>query len=164
MSHKSEFVSTKNGFKVQDGTLNATETPVINNDGEWVGTPIPSSALATANVGSVRTAVPTTTGATTGTLLAGSQFVTVTSAGANDIVILPEPVVGTTILLRNGATGYEIRSSAPATVAINGGVGAAAESAIGANVLVRLVCGTATTWVGTNFSTAGVVSATEVAA
>lgn len=74
------------------------------------------------------------------------QFVTVTSANAAHIVVLPEPVVGTIIILRNGATAYELRSSAPATVAINGGAGASAESAIAASTMVIAVCTTATTW------------------
>ena len=50
------------------------------------------------------------------------------------------------IILRNGATGYELRSSAPATVAINGGAGANAESAIAASTMVIAICTTATTW------------------
>lgn len=109
----------------------------------------------------------TATGATTGTIsdpVTDHVFVTVTSDDANKIIILPAPVIGTIVDLRNGATGYELRSSAPATVAINGGAAANAESAIGANVLTVCRCDTLTTWVCTNYSTAGVVSATEVAA
>lgn len=90
----------------------------------------------------------TADGSGTGTIAAAGmlQFVTVTSDDANKIVVLPAPTPGTIVILRNGATGYELRSSAPATVAINGGAGANAESAIAANTMVIAVCTTATTW------------------
>lgn len=74
------------------------------------------------------------------------QFVTVTSDSAAKIITLPPPTPGTIVILRNGATGYELRSSAPATVAINGGAAANAESAIGASTMVIAVCTSATTW------------------
>lgn len=103
--------------------------------------------------------------ATTGAAIAAaSSFVTVTSASADDIIILPAPVVGKTIQLYVGANGYELRSSNPATIAINGGSGAGAESAIAANVLVSITCTTATTWVGYQQTSAGTVSAVQVAA
>lgn len=90
----------------------------------------------------------TVAGATTGTIAdAGMlQFVTVTSSDANHIIILPTPTPGTIVILRNGATGYELRTSAPATIAINGGAGSNAESAIAASTMVIAVCTTATTW------------------
>ncbi len=74
------------------------------------------------------------------------QRVTVTAADANHIIVLPAPTPGAIVILRNGATGYELRSSAPATVSINGGAEANAESAIGANAMVIAVCTTATAW------------------
>lgn len=90
----------------------------------------------------------TSDGLTTGTIADAGllQFVTVTSAGANNIIVLPTPTPGTIVILANGATGYELRSSAPATVAINGGTGASAESAIAANTMVIAICTSATTW------------------
>lgn len=88
----------------------------------------------------------TSDGLTTGVIPAAAAFVTVTSANAAHIVALPAPVVGQIIVLRNGATGYELRSSAPATVAINGGTGASAESAIAASTMVIAVCTTLTSW------------------
>lgn len=93
-----------------------------------------------------RTATADGTG--TGTIAAAGalQFVTVTSDSADKIVILPAPTPGTIVILRNGATGYELRSSAPATVAINDGAGASAESAIAASTMVIAVCTSATTW------------------
>ena len=93
-----------------------------------------------------RTATADGTG--TGTIAAAGllQFVTVTSDDANKIVVLPAPTPGTIVILANGATGYELRSSAPATVAINGGAGASAESAIAASSMVLAICPSATTW------------------
>lgn len=90
----------------------------------------------------------TADGSGTGTIAAAGmlQFVAVTSADANHIVVLPPPTPGTIVILRNGATGYELRSSAPATVSINGGTGASAESAIAASTMVIAVCTSATTW------------------
>lgn len=88
----------------------------------------------------------TSDGLTTGVVPLGAAFVTVTSAGVNNIVTLPAPVVGQIIILRNGATGYELRTSAPTTIAINGGTGASAESAIAASTMVIAVCTSATTW------------------
>ena len=105
----------------------------------------------------------TVAGATTGTIVDGTTYVTVTASDANHIIILPTPTPGNIVWLYVGATGYELRSDTPASVAINGGTGAAAESAIGANVLVRMVCTSSTTWIGTQFSTAGTESAVPVA-
>ena len=62
-----------------------------------------------------------------------------------------------------GANGYELRTSNPASIAINGGIGANAESAIGANTLVRCICTSSTTWIATQFSSNGTESAVEVA-
>lgn len=92
----------------------------------------------------------TTDGTTTGTIAdaGGLQHVTVTCDDANKIIVLPTPTPGTIVVLHNGATGYELRSSAPATVAINAGTGSAAESAIAANSTCVMICVTATAWKG----------------
>lgn len=92
----------------------------------------------------------TSDGLTTGTIAdAGTyQAIAVTSASANNIIVLPTPTPGTVLDLYVGANGYELRSSAPATVAIGGGTGATAESAIPANSLAHIVCISATSWVG----------------
>jgi hypothetical protein len=49
-------------------------------------------------------------------------------------------------------------------VGINGGTGAAAESAIAANITTRVERTTATNWVGESRTAAGVVGVTQVAA
>lgn len=126
--------------------------------------------LSTAGVsrsilyGNTTTRTATTDGTTTGTIAANTIYATITSDNANKIVILPAPVVGQVIRLFVGATGYELRSSAPATIAINGGTGTNAESAIGANVLTTCTCTSATTWVCYNQAANGALTATEVAA
>lgn len=106
----------------------------------------------------------TADGTGTGVVPAGVPFVTVASADATHIVTLPTPVVGRLVCLRNGATGYELRSHDPENVAINGGSGAAAESAIPADTLVACLPDTATTWVCQNTATDGTTTATEAAA
>lgn len=131
-------------------------------DGALVLTDTAGNTLATLDTATVTFAAAATTllglgltstartatsdGTGTGTIADGSGFITVTSADANNIIVLPTPTPGTIVFLANGATGYELRSSAPATVAINGGTGAAAESAIAASTLVIAVCTSATTW------------------
>ena len=97
----------------------------------------------------------------------GAQFVTVAAdSDANHIVILPTPTPGTVVILtESGSTGYELRSSAPDTVAINGGAEANAESAIaGAITYVRCVCISATAWIASQYDADGDESKVEAAA
>ena len=106
-----------------------------------------------------RTATDDGTG--TGTIAAGETFITVNAdSDANHIITLPAPTPGTIVYLtENGSTGYELRSSAPATVSINGGAEANAESAIaGSTELVRCVCVSATKWIATQFAADGTES------
>ena len=135
---------------------------------------IPSPGLSTADVDvlipsvnalqltEARTATAAPGGAT-GVISTNTDFVTVTCDDANKVITLPTPTPGVVVAISNGATGYELRSSTPASVAINGGVAANAESAIPADTLVICVCRTATAWLCSNTDTAGVVTATEVA-
>lgn len=111
-----------------------------------------------------RTATADGTG--TGTIAAAGtlQFVQVTTDSADKIIVLPPPVVGTIVILNNGATGYELRSSAPATVAINGGAESAAESAIAANSTVIAICITTTAWKAIFLDADGDVAKVEAAA
>jgi hypothetical protein len=106
----------------------------------------------------------TDTGATTGTISAGVTHVVVTCDDANKIIILPAPVPGLVVTLVNGATGYELRTSNPATISINGGAGADAESAIAASMVIVMTCVSATAWIGASYTAAGVVGVVEVAA
>ena len=155
-----EYDDSENALKVYDGSAwNALpDTAAAQTFASAVTFTIGQQSAAVA-----RTATADGTG--TGTIADGATYVTVTAgADANSIIVLPTPTPGNVVWLNVGATGYELRSSAPATVAINGGTGAGAESAVGANVLVRCVCTSATTWVCSTFSTIGTEAALEAAA
>jgi hypothetical protein len=130
------------------GTVEATKAVVVDGSKD-IGTfgDVAAGSLTVTAV--ARTA--TATGATTGTIAALGSFqrIAVTSTSANDIIILPPAVVGTVIELHGGASGYELRSSAPGSIEIgNGTVNAAAESAIPALSVVHITCVTTTLWVG----------------
>lgn len=122
---------------------------------------------ATFTTGSQNSAVARTAtadGTGTGTIAAGTSFVSVTSGNAAHIIVLPAPVVGNVIMLMNGGTGYELRTSAPVSIAINGGSGSNAESAVSANTLVKCVCTSSTTWVANTFAADGTEAKLEAAA
>lgn len=92
------------------------------------------------------------------------QFVIPTWGLVDNILILPPATPGRIVLIAGAATGGEIRTSDPATIGINGGTGAAAESAIAANMLVALVCESPTNWKGLTIASNGVVTTLQVAA
>jgi hypothetical protein len=142
----------------------------------WVTLSTPNAAGVTAeiaaavpdNINALRvdeartaTAAP---GGTTGVISTGTDFVVVTSDNADKVITLPAPTPGVRVAIANGATGYELRSSDPETVAINGGTAAGAESAISANTLVVCTCRSATAWLCLSTATDGSVAATQVAA
>lgn len=106
----------------------------------------------------------TTTGGGSGRIPAVAAHVNVTSADVNNIITLPFADPGSVVTIANSTTGYELRSSDPLTIGINNGKAANAEAAIPASVLVTCTCVTATNWVCSQTTAAGVVSATEVAA
>tara|TARA_R110002020_G_scaffold45926_1_gene130970 strand:+ start:354 stop:1106 length:753 start_codon:yes stop_codon:yes gene_type:complete len=126
------------------------------------------AGAATFTTGSQNTAVARTAtadGTDTGTIAAGTSFVTLTSGGANTICILPAPVIGNIIYIsEDGTTGYELRSSAPASIGINGGTASNAESAIaGAITYIKCVCVSATNWICSQYDADGDESKVEVA-
>jgi hypothetical protein len=92
------------------------------------------------------------------------QFIAVTAktGDAAGLLTLPAPTPGTIICGYVGATGFELQSSAPGTVAINGGTGAAAKCSIAADMFWCVVCTTATTWHGFTI-TAATLAAMEAA-
>ena len=95
-----------------------------------LGMPGAGATTAGAVVATATPGAPFAYAGDNGTVPAGWSFASVTSEDANRIVILPAPAPGATVTLRNGGTGYELRTTEPAAVAINGGGGANAESAI----------------------------------
>lgn len=86
--------------------------------------------------GSDRAVTSTADGLTTGLLAAGDTFVTVTSAGANNIVTLPaiaDVPLGKEIWGKNGGTAFEMRTPSASTTKINGGDAHSNESVVAAN-------------------------------
>jgi len=150
------------------GTVEATKAVVVDGSKDvsgfndvGVGGDLTVTGDVTAATATVADLTPSTyatvartatsDGLTTGTIAdAGSyQSILVTSASADNIIVLPTPTPGTVLDLYVGANGYELRSSAPATVLIGGGTGGATvESAVPANSWLRVVCVDATHWVG----------------
>lgn len=109
-------------------------------------------------------ATATSDGTTTGTIAAGQTFVTAANGGdANNIIVLPAPSVGHIVLIKTTGA-LELRSSTPASISINGGTGASAESALPANCLAILVCVSSTAWLGLQIASNGTVGGIEAAA
>lgn len=106
----------------------------------------------------------TADGLTTGLVPLGTDVAVITSANADHIATLPDAPIGHLVVLIVAATGYELRSHAPATVGINGGTGAGAESAIAANTVVWAQRTTATNWIAWSRVAAGTLSVVQVAA
>ena len=108
------------------------------------------------------------TASDTGTAIAdGVSFVTVDAdSDANHIIILPTPTPGTIVWLgcQADGTGFELQTSAPATIKLNNVSGAGKESAIPSSAsLVRCVCVNATNWTCTMFNATGTEAPTPVA-
>jgi hypothetical protein len=106
-------------------------------------------------------------GSGTGTIPAGTAVALVNAnSDANHIVKLPAPVVGNIIhIIENGTTGYELRTTDPTSISINGGTGSSGESAIaGATTYIRCVCVSSTAWIATQFAADGTESKVEAAA
>lgn len=144
----------------------STGTAVVGVDTTGLAMTGPIALAAAGFTMSAIARTATADGLTTGTIASGPmlQFITVTSAGANNIIVLPAPTPGTIVILHVAATGYELRSSAPATIGINGGTGADAESAIGANTTVVAICATATSWKAFQMGSDGTLAQVEAAA
>jgi len=125
----------------------------------------------TASTGVQSTAISRTAtadGLTTGTIAAGTSMVAVVdSSNAAFWITLPAPVPGNIVWLLTSAdaTGFEVRTSTPASIAINGGSGGGAESAIPATaMMVRFVCVSATAWVASMWDADGDEAKVEAAA
>jgi hypothetical protein len=111
---------------------------------------------------------PTADGTGTGLIADGTKMVTVGDGGnAAFWLTLPTPTPGNIVwLMTSGdATGFEVRTDTPASVAINGGSGANAESAIAAAItMCRFVCVSATEWIANQWDADGDESKVEAAA
>lgn len=105
--------------------------------------------------------------APTGTQIPDGRFIMIvrpTWENANNWLTLPPPVPGRIVMIAGAATGGELRTSNPATIGINGGVGANAESAVAANQMVIAICESATNWKAFTIAGNGTVAGLEVAA
>lgn len=127
---------------------------------------VSTSAVLTGEYEGAVAVTATSDGLTTGIIPDSAKVVSVTSANANNIVVLPTPVVGKQVLLINtSGTGFELRSSTPASISISGGTGASAESALASTaLLIRCVCISATAWIANSHVAASTESAVEAAA
>lgn len=128
-----------------------------------------ASTGVTAQIAPTAAPVPLTAtadGLTTGLIPTGARAIQVTATDANHIITLPTPVIGQEIFLFNASgTGFELRSSSPTTIGINGGTGSAAESALASTaIFIRAVAVSATNWVAHSYIAAGTESAVQVAA
>ena len=159
-------IKSKTTFQGRTYNLNDRERAIVDLAQESTLT-FDEAVTYTVGVQSAAVArTATADGTGTGTIADGTSHVTVTSGGANTIIILPTPTPGNVVTLaETGTTGYELRSSAPATVGINGGTGSNVESAIaGAITYVRCVCVSATSWICSQYDADGDESKVEAAA
>jgi len=92
------------------------------------------------------------------------QFVVPTWGAATNILTLPIPMPGKIVIIAGAATGGELRSNDPATVGINGGTGASAESAVAASELVVAICESSTSWKAFTITSNGTTAGLEAAA
>lgn len=134
---------------VDDSTVEIATNTIQVKDAGITAAKLASGAATPAKTINVEARTATADGLTTGIISANKTHVTVTSGGSQDnIVVLPAPVVGQTICIDVGADGFSLRSSTPASIAINGGTGASAESLIPANSTLFITCVSATAWKG----------------
>ena len=156
---------------VGDVIIGAADNIIITAADDMIVTADNVSMVANvtaAKIQSPTTAVTATDdGSGTGTIPAGTAVALVNAdSDANHIVILPAPVVGNIItIIESGTTGYELRTSTPASIGINGGTASNGESAIaGATTYIRCVCVSSTSWIATQFAADGTESKVEAAA
>lgn len=162
-SYAMRITSTNNeALHVDAGKVLIDETIEVTSTSTLTGAVTCTAGCQSAAV--ARTASADGTG--TGTIADGTSFVTLTSADAAKICVLPTPTPGNVVWIAEDASnGYELRTDTPASVAINGGSGEDFESAIaGAITLVRCVCVSATAWICSQFDADGDESKVEVAA
>ncbi len=150
--------SLKGGFDT-----NGAFTDVISEQTTDTGVTIDGALIKDGSfIGKQATATATAAGLTTGALTGTDQFVTVTSAGATDVICLPLDAncpVGTAIRGWVGANGFELRSNATDTTQTINNVtaGTTNEAAIPATTLFRVEKVASLTWVLTATDEVGAV-------
>lgn len=148
-----------------------TTTTIVNASQATTRTYTIPDALASCNflmgrqAAVARTATADGTGTGTIADFGVFQHITVTSTDANHIIILPTPTPGTFLVINEATSvGYELRSSSPTTIAINGGTGADAESAVPTDCTVIAICISATAWKAIKLDADSDVAKVEAAA
>ena len=145
--------------------------PRSNNEGGigtaakgWGNSYFAGTVTATGGVQSVAKAL---TAVEAGVAIpAGTSVALITCPDANFFVTLPAPVIGNIIhIIESASTGYELRSSTPESIAINGGTAEGGESAIvGATTYVKCVCVSSTKWICSQYDADGDESKVAAAA
>ena len=74
------------------------------------------------------------------------------SDNAAHLVTLPDPVPGLTLTIKNCGTAFELQSSDPETVAINGGTAEGASSTVAANRTLVARCVSETAWIVSQYT------------
>ena len=156
-----DFTISANTFTALSGSSIATNTIVETTAAS--GVTIDGALIKDGSfTGKQATATATADGLTTGLLSGTDQFVTVTSASANNIICLPSDTlcpIGTTIRGWVGANGCELRSlAADTTQTINNVTGGVTnEAAIPATTLFKVQKVASLTWILTAVDEAGAV-------
>ena len=164
-----DIVNTDGKITVGANSIDITAGSIVNADinasAAIAGSKLALTGVITPAMENVAEAVTVTAdGLTTGIVSATARFVTVTSDDANKILTLPASVVGKILYIRNGVTGYEIRTTAASSIKINDVVsGSTNELAIPATALIKAVCVSATEWVVTGTDKLGAAIAALVA-
>lgn len=168
-----EVSATQQGFTVGNtlvGGFNSTGlfADVVSEQTSTVGVTIDGALIKDGSfTGKQATATATADGLTTGALTGTDQFVSVTSANANNIIALPldaDCPIGTVIRGWVGANGFELRSNAAdVTLTINAvTAGTTNEAAIPATTKFKVEKVAALTWLLTAVDELGAVIAAIV--
>ncbi len=115
-------------------------------DGSITAAKLASGAATPAKTLNVEAITATVAGDGTGVISDTTTHATVTSSASTKIVTLPTPTPGRMLVIDVGANGFKLQSTAPATIAINGGTGSSAVSAIAASSTILAICISATAW------------------
>lgn len=99
-----------------------------------------------------------THGSGTSIIKSGSRYITVTSAGVNNIVVMPVAVIGNVITFFVGANGCELQTpdlNSPTINQVDCSGGDTNEAAIPSNTISTLTCYAANAWTLVNHTHAG---------
>lgn len=148
--------SLNNAANIVIKAANGSAAVSVSDLNDWIG------EISTGGLSSVSN-IATVAGLTTGTITNGNVFTAVTAGVAPAFITLPAAIPGTIVNAYVGANGFSLQTSNPATIGINGGIGAGFKSVIPADTYIEMRCVSPTQWIGTQYTTAGVASPVAVA-